>query len=534
MSTLPDITDRPAARTLTPVLSAKYALRWPHCALVSAFVLLFMCAGYLPLVHVGTWSHAAVGDWVLSHGALPTMRPGAPLAEGQRWFADAWLTDTLMAAAHRAAGVEAVSWMFAVVMLAIALLAARTAYLLSDRKRFALLAAMCVAGFHFNLVAVVGPELLASLCLVTLLWMLVAAEHGRDASQEAAPPGWLWAAAPALMVLWANLSGSVFVGAAVLASWAAGRWIDAAIDRRGLVAGAARADVRNSVLLAQLAIACSLLQPQGLDLWADWTLGAEGVVVASLGGYQPLGLISGAGAGCLIVWALAAVALRLSPRRVSAREAAYMLVGSILAAYNASWAVWFAPLAAVALAPHLAAIAKQSGWLGPKPRVRDFEPGQPVPVGTFAYTLVALLLVWIGFALSPVSNLVLGGKPRGRDRVMAAATPLAAGDYLAEHRPAGLVWTPADWGDWLRCAAPGIDVSADARWTSLPRQARYDIARVYRAEGDWTRALDRYGVALLVLDKSRHQALWEAASVDANWSVALEAGNQAILARKEG
>lgn len=526
MATTQDITTtETTAHTLAPVLSARYALRWQHCVMVGLFVVMFLYVNYLPLFHAVTWRHACIGATILAQGSLPIAEPALPLAAGMRWFPASWLGDVVLAGVHRAGGAEAISNFGALTVLAMLLIFGRIAYLLTDRKRFVLLAVAALFAAHWSRLAVPRPELFGAVCLLGLLWILA----GQPARST-------WFTLPALLLVWANLDASVVLGVAVLACWVVGKfWEVAAVDHRASLRRAiSDPQIRRTLALVQLSVLMTLVQPQGLDLWADWTCGLDGVVGNSLGGLHALSLFSGTGAACAAVWLLTGVALRFSRRRILASEVLFVLLASVLVAMNHEWLIWFVPLALFALLPHLADVADRFGWLGEKPAPLEFEEGQPVPVFTFAFSLLALLLVWMGFALSPISSPLLGGKPRALARLHSGQTPLAVAHFLKQHPADGLVWAPEYWGDWLAWSAGNVDVVANSNLTHLPPRVRAEFLWVYGAEGNWSRTLDRYGADVLVLDKQRQEKLLESAlGQPVEWTVAFEDSQAVVLRRKE-
>ena len=180
-------------------------------------------------------------------------------------------------------------------------------------------------------------------------------------------------------------------------------------------------------------------------------------------------------------------------------------------------------------------LLERRGWLARKVDRPLFAVGEPAAPGAFAFTLLSGLVVWAAFALSPLSAPVLGGKTRSATQLHNRNTPLAVARFLQGSPPRGLVWAPEDWGDWLAWDGPsGLQVVANSNLSVLPQRVWYDIAQVARAEGNWTRTLDRYGVELLIVDKERQPRLAEAAlGQSGDWTVQFEDAAAIVLKRKE-
>src|SRR5690606_32237214 len=122
----------------------------------------------------------------------------------------------------------------------------------------------------------------------------------------------------------------------------------------GMKAAFAESSVRHRFYLAELALAVTLLNPYGVDLW----LASVGVLPGNWGLAQgalvPLVLRSLSGALFAGVLVLAAVLLRVSPRPLCGSTVLLFAGGAMAAALHAPWLLWFAPVAALLVLPHAA------------------------------------------------------------------------------------------------------------------------------------------------------------------------------------
>lgn len=178
----------------TPFL-VRAALPW----LVGASVyILLLTFGSRLLNDPDSYSHIAVGRWIVEHGAVPSNDPFSFTMRDMPWVAFEWLSEVTFATAYRIfgwAGVVALA--AAAIGLAIALL---TRFLL--RELSVTLALLMVAAA----VALLAPHLLARPHVLALPVMILwASALVRCMDRHAPPP---YAALP-LLVLWANLHGSV-------------------------------------------------------------------------------------------------------------------------------------------------------------------------------------------------------------------------------------------------------------------------------------------------------------------------------------
>jgi hypothetical protein len=181
----------------------------PWLAGAGVYVLL-LALGPRLLNDPDSYSHIAVGRWILAHGALPASDPFSFSMHGAPWIAFEWLSEVIYAAVYALSG-----W-GGVVALAAAVIALAVGLLM----RFLLreLSPMPALLIGIPAVVLLAPHMLARphvLALPVMVAWAAALVHCMD--RRAAPPYW----ALPLLVLWANLHGSVvlalgLIGPAVL------------------------------------------------------------------------------------------------------------------------------------------------------------------------------------------------------------------------------------------------------------------------------------------------------------------------------
>ena len=128
---------------------------------------------FLPLRGTDLWGHVAYGDWILENASLPTEDPFAPLADGMRVVASAWLSQVIYSVAEKYGGGEALSAMFALTTLATFLVLTRTFFLQSRAMLVAFLSVLVVLVVGWSRVATIRPENFAALCFACMLWLVV-------------------------------------------------------------------------------------------------------------------------------------------------------------------------------------------------------------------------------------------------------------------------------------------------------------------------------------------------------------------------
>jgi hypothetical protein len=148
-----------------------------------------------------SYSHIAVGRWIMAHGALLTSDPFSFSMHGAHWIPFEWLSEVIWAVVYGLSG-----WAGVVVLAAAAIALAfglMTRFLLRELSPTPALLMVMVA------VVLLAPHMLARPHVLTLPIMVAwAAALVGCMDRRAPPPYW----ALPLLLLWANLHGSVVLG----------------------------------------------------------------------------------------------------------------------------------------------------------------------------------------------------------------------------------------------------------------------------------------------------------------------------------
>lgn len=187
------MTDQAVHSAVQP-LSARAALPW--LVGLSLYAALLMCGPRL-LGDPDTYSHIALGRWIVAHGALPESDAFSFSKYGAPWITFEWLSEIVYAGAHALAGWPGVLVVGAgAIALAFGLL---TAFLLRELSP-TLTSVMVIAA-----IILLAPHMLARPHVLVLPLMVIwAAALVRCMDRAGPPPYW----ALPLLVVWANLHGS--------------------------------------------------------------------------------------------------------------------------------------------------------------------------------------------------------------------------------------------------------------------------------------------------------------------------------------
>jgi hypothetical protein len=512
-----------------------------HLLVVGFWGGLFYLLNWAAIQEPDLWGHAAWGRWILEHGTLPSTDPFGTLS-GLPAIDSAWLSQVLLGAVATWGGAEALSLLFAITVLAACLLLARAFYLQSRSLLVAHCGVLLVAAVGWNRTATARPEMFGTLCLAVLLWLLVRDRmtdaHGTScgASRRRLRLE-LWLGLPALLAVWANLHSSFVCGLLVVGCWTAGTVWDTARRERSLRAVLASPDVRRWISLAELALGATCLNPYGVRLLLYLCWFADYEQLSDLADWQRLVML-GAGGREVVLSLLGLLLLfRLSRQRLPAADLLLVAACSLAAARGLRLVWCYAAVFGVVATPHLAELGTRVARLlrrgvaagdgSVSRRLRDLATAR-----TWSCSVVALVLLWIAFALSPASTFVGSREPRAPERLYGDAVPWQLSQFLREQPPQGQIFHPHWWGDWLTWdGPPGLHVFLTTNLHLTSRSVWIDYRIVRETRAGWNNVLDRYGVQTVILDKRRQRTLLGYLRSSPEWRREYEDATGIVLGR---
>jgi hypothetical protein len=387
------------------------------------------------------------GADIIDARAIPSVDTWTFTASGLPWMNQQWGAQIVLAAVFRAGG-----WT-GLVLLRAALVAVIFGCLFEIGRRRGLglrrAAWLTLAAFVVAVAALALRPQLLGMALFAVVLLLV--------TDRRAHPGRLWLV-PLIVLVWANIHGSFFLGPLVLGL----AWLEDLHDR------AARPHLALAVAIVSAAAAC--VTPFGPAVWAyAFGLSTNPEVTRRISEWQPTSLRDVPG---LVFYGSAVAVALLVARRgrsVSWPVLAWIGVFFAIGVYAGRGIAWW-PLGVVA------AIAGIVVGGGAKP---------PEPAGTPLIRrlngLVVGLIVVAEVALLPVFRPIdpATGVPQG----VVANAPLGITASLREiARPGDRLLDPQPWGSWFEFAVPELSVAIDSRIELFPAAVwdAYDIATAAR------------------------------------------------------
>lgn len=420
--------------------------------ILGAFAIVLVVAMHKELV-VDGWMALASGRWVVQHG-LPSHDALTVWSRGHRWIDQQWLAQIALYGLWRLGGVKLVLFVHAALATSGIVGAGLLGRRLGGTARSVTWVAIPAIVAYYPVASVMRPQSFAFPLFVATLWLLLT-----DARQ---PSRRVFLTLP-LLALWANLHGSVLLGAGL-------------VSLAGIVAmGQQRRPSGRGMALLLAPWACVLVSPYALHLpeyydkilsggdfkqfvteWAPTTLSptTAPVYLLVLGGLWLLGRTY---RGLPLLDQLAFVAVAIT---------------SFQAIRNIAWIA----LVAVAVLPQLLDRLRQPAE----------EPRRLNRI--LSVTILASLLISLAGVLAKPTSWFTAAFPPGATRAAAAA----AG-------PHGLVFATSPFADWVLWSEPQLAgrVAFDARFELYSRkQLRY--LQLFEARvGNWLTSARRYRVFVL-------------------------------------
>lgn len=543
---------------MTPVMGEERALSLRGLLLIAAFGLVFAYFNYIPLFHSDIWGHVNYGNWMHQHGKLPTEDPFTPLAEGVPAVCTAWLSQVIFGWAARTGGPEWISHLFALCSLGMYLFLARACYIRSGSLGTSLVCCGLAFAVGFTRHAIVRPETFGGLCFAILMYVVARAlkqqesdddaeaaastaptDAAADTGPKTSPMPWvLWIVTPLLFAVWANLHGSFMVGVLLLACCGAGRVIQ--VFWKGWQFEAVLFDkwVHRWLITGELALGAMFLNPYGADLLVEVLRFSSNVNLKDIVEWYAVKLVDFEGVTLSAAVVILMVLLRTSRAKLHPSEVLMWFVFAAAVAPTVRMIGWLAPVFAFAAAPHVGSVFVRL-WNG-SDACRQLD--ETLNWRAFQFIPISLLVVWMVFALTPIGLVVLPGTGRKDLTLYSRGTPLKATTFLNElyagkvedqSPPTGQVWNPQWWGDWLVYRLPPQFKSfmTTNAVHLAPRRVWREYMSIANADGNWVRALDRYGVQMVIVDKERQIPLAREVRKLQGWEVIYDETDAVIVRR---
>jgi hypothetical protein len=452
-----------------------------------------------PMPSVDLTYHLRAGAEMLAGGGLPTADTWTFTALGASWTDQQWGAQVILGAVYQLG-----SWTGLALFRAVLTgLIFGCLYLIGRRRgliaRDAALLSLVAFGVSAATLSLRPQYLGMALFAVVLLLVTDRRVHPRGI--------WL---VPLIVLVWANIHGSFFLGPLVLGL----AWLEDLHDR------VPRPHRALAAALASVVAAC--VTPFGPSVWVyAFGLSTNKLVTERITEWQPTSLhdLPGMVFFASVVAVVALIARRGA--RTSWPTLAWLAVFFAIGVYAIRGIAWW-PLGAVAA---IAGVLVTS-------RVPDAS--RPVALGTPAMrrlnVVVAAVLLMAGVALLPVWRPVQPetGAPKG---AVSYAPPGITAALRGLAHPGDHVFNPQRWGSWFEFALPEVLVTVDSRIELFPTDVWDAYQGVVDGVDGWQdqlEAWDVHAVVVLETDEALARRLvtagWRTAYQDEDGSIFIQPG----------
>jgi len=440
--------------------------------------------------------HLRAGAQILDGGGIPAMDTWTYTAPGMPWTNQQWGAQLMLAAAYRIGG-----WTGLVILRAALVGVIFWALFEIGRRRGLGLrkaAWLSLAAFVVSVVTLGLRPQLFGMTLFALVLLLV--------SDRRTHPGRLLAV-PFVVLVWANLHGSFFLGPLVLGL----AWLEDVhdeIERRHLTLG-----------LAVVSAVAACVTPFGPVVWTYAVgLSTNPAVTERIREWQPTSLRDVPGllffGSVLAVVTLIARRGRAVPWPTLAALAVFFFIG----AYAIRGVAWWS-LGAIAAIAGVVVTGSAPDLARPVPTTSP-QMGRLNGIVATAITAAGILLLPLWRPMDPglrAPQGVVGNAPPG---ITAALRNLSL--------PSDRLFNPQPWGSWFEFAVPELPVAIDSRIELYPVEVWDAYERVASGVDGWRDQLDEWAITIIVVASEDTESAarlsaagWRTVYSDADGSVAL-------------
>lgn len=441
------------------------------------FLAIFAMAARIS-VDTDTWWHLRAGQWILENQAIPRVDSFSYTRVGEAWIYPGWLVEVPMYLIYKNFGAGGLNiWTAGMVCLTFIFLWSALVGGVFLRA-FVLIISATSAGVYWS----ARPHLVTLLFAAIFIWILEDCRW-RDSVNARRRLWWL----PLLMILWVNSHGGFIIGFLLWGVY----FIDAII--RWKIGILTTSNFKLLLLIGCLMIFGMGINPGGMSMLA---YPFKTVQLRTLQGYiqewqspnfhdlavQPF--------AWLIVVTLGIVGA--SHRRIALTD--FLLYGGfvymgLMAGRNIALFSLVAPLVIARHAEPL--INELSTRLKIQLTISESSSQLNLVINWFILVIFGIIVFLKIIFVVPVSI---------NQREFNKTLPVAATEYLKNHKPPGRLFNSYNWGGYLLYNLPDYPVFVDGRTDLYNDLIINEWLKVVQAREGWQEILDRWQINLILLE----------------------------------
>jgi len=461
-----------------------------------------------PITDPDFWWHLRTGQLIWESRSIPRQDGFSYTLTGQPWITHEWLTEVILYAVYALVGQGGLILVFAAIITA----AFALAYLQCDGRPYLASFVVVLAAISSAVTWGVRPQMLSVLLSAVFLYFLHLNGKGNTK--------YLWLLPP-LMVLWANLHGSFFLGVVYLAARAIGAMLDRVFARSEEVKLHWKG-IRRLGVVTLLTAAAPILNPNGIRLltYPFGTLQSAAMQQYIMEWFSPDFHLAQFLPFALFVLILLAT-LSLSRSRPTTTDLIFMIGFGYASLRSARQIPFFVLTTTPMVTSQLLHVWRDSG-------LPNLSATRMRPRGrAFLAANWAILAVLLAGAAVLSGQALLGNAAAQRD-----AFPVAAVDFLEASETSGNIYNLYHWGGYLIWRLyPDRKVFIDGRADVYGDAFIDEYLQVYQLRESWRKPLDARDVSLVIIDKGSPLATM--LSECGGWLQAYADGQAVIFRRQE-
>ncbi len=417
--------------------------------------------------------HVGYGEWILSHGRLPTEDFWSWTVDGHAYRLTQWLGEVCMGFVNQVAGHLGTSVLAALLVSLTMAASYRATRCFVDNR----LAALAVAiGCNSVLISLAcRPHQFTHLGLAALTWVVAEYQTGNRRALYWLPP---------LFALWVNLHGGYAFGLTYLGMIATFAAVEAYMQRD---MATLRASAMPLFIAAGVSLLATILNPYG---WGAWHYAIQIAALKSSSAgivdeWAATSIKTDAGLSFFLVASTVAAAMSLTKQRPSVSQ---VLTALALGAIGWS-AVRLSLMATVLMVPLLASAIRSTDFydlaFSGEARRYDRPAHISIAIGAIALVLVAS----VGMSMIDKTT----------ERYMASKLPVEEVAFMKQHSIDGKILNTPESGGYL-IRQLGAKVSIDTRLDLYGDRALFELLFAMRGDAGWKEYVSRLDPDVVLLN----------------------------------
>jgi hypothetical protein len=476
--------------------------------LLIAFISLWAMSMRTPADTDMYW-HLRTGQYILQTHTIPSTDPFSSTMFGQPWIDVQWLSQIILYATYAIGGPAALAFLVA----ALVVLAFVFIWKQMDGGIFLRAGVLILAATTAAIVWTPRPQM-ATFVLTAVVSYSLYLYKWKQIDR-------LWLLPP-LFILWINLHGGYIAGFIVLGAYLVGELLNNLLAHAGLLKRVDHPEFidwrrwRKLLIVTLVSVAALLINPFTTNaLLLPFKTVNIGALQNFIEEWAPPDFHQLAQQPMLWLLLLTVCAVAWSSRRLDLTQALLLIIFAYMTFLARRNIGLFALICAPILMQHLQALWAKSPWAD-----RHLSRGQ--------LTLNWLLLLAVSLAASIA--IIYPVLPGVQARVEHDRLPVAAADWIIQHRPAGLMFNSYNWGGYFVWRLwPDYPVFVDGR-TDVYNTFLSEYTQAIFLQPDYATVFDRHHIGFIVIEQN--SALATVLAQTDRWQLAYRDEQAAIFIRR--